>query len=140
VLKYIFNQIEDKYPKTRDGAVPLHFAAKGGILENCDFLIKNVSDINPVNLTGWTPLHLAVSRGHLSICHLFIENGVNKSSRTARGITTIHIAAQFGNFRLYEYLFSKTLEANSSANAAVNTNNNGWTALHSAAQEGHIQI
>ena len=136
VLKYIFNKIEDKYPKSHDCAVPLHFAAKGGNLENCEFLIKNVSDINPVNLIGWTPLHFAVKRGHLSICHLFLENGVNKSSRTTSGFTPIHIAAQHGHFKVYEYLFSKTLDANSSADAA----NNGWTALHSAAQEGHIQI
>ena len=30
--------MEVKDPKTHDGAVPLHFAAKGGILENCEFL------------------------------------------------------------------------------------------------------
>ena len=30
--------MEVKDPKTHDGAVPLHFAAKGGILVNCEFL------------------------------------------------------------------------------------------------------
>ena len=55
--------MEVKDPKTHDGAVPLHFAGKGGILENCDFLIKNVSNMNPIEKRGWTPPHLAVHQG-----------------------------------------------------------------------------
>ena len=102
--------MEVKDPKTHDGAVPLHFAAKGGILENCEFLIKNVSNINPVEKHEWTPLHLSVHQGHLFISNLLLENGVNKSSRTTIGYTPIHIAAQFGHFKLYEYLFTKTFQ------------------------------
>ena len=83
VLKYIFNQIDDKAPKTHDGQVPLHRAVKGDILENCEFLINNVSDIDPVDKYGFTPLHRAVLQEHLPMCHLLLESGANKSFRTA---------------------------------------------------------
>ena len=72
VLKYIFNQIDDKAPKTHDGQVPLQRAVKGDILENCEFLIKNGSDIDPVDSYGYTPLHRAVLQGHLPMCHLLL--------------------------------------------------------------------
>lgn len=145
----------------------LHYAAKNGQVEVIKFLLekganiyhKNYKRINPFNIAAYhgqmvvvriflefglnvnyrqadgnTALHEAAEKGHLDIVQYLIENGADIHIINSKGEKPIHIAAQYGNKDILECLILKD------TNIDEVNNINGWTALHYAIQNLHLDI
>lgn len=53
---------------------PLHILAYGGILDECEELLRNPNqDINVLDKFGNTPLHLAIYYEHIEIVDLLLK-------------------------------------------------------------------
>ena len=63
IFKLIFDNVQDKEPKDKDGRTPFHHAAKYGNLEVCKLIIGETENKNPTDSAGWTPLHCAAQTG-----------------------------------------------------------------------------
>ncbi|CAG2241318.1 unnamed protein product [Mytilus edulis] len=110
----------------RGGLTALMFAAIGGHLEICRLLIDrgfyqtsfDVSCIIPEG--GLTALLSAAQWGHLEICRLLIDRGCKIDITTGYGETALMFAARKDTWR--------------SVVSSLIEDNNGYTALHYAAQ------
>jgi ankyrin repeat protein len=51
--------LDDKYPSTNVGKLPIHFAAQWDSYEICKFIIENGGDPNPTLNDGTSALELA---------------------------------------------------------------------------------
>ena len=60
---------------TKDGAVPMHFAAYSGRKEVVELLIAKGADVNARSNDGKTPLHSAAQNGHSDIVELLHDHG-----------------------------------------------------------------
>jgi len=87
IFKLIFDNVEDKEPKDKEGRTPLHHAAKYGNLEVCKLIMGEIEDKNPTDTAGWTPLHCAAQNGHEEIYNLIASQVVDKNPRACDGTT-----------------------------------------------------
>ncbi|ETW06352.1 hypothetical protein H310_02632 [Aphanomyces invadans] len=55
------------------GNTPLHYAAEGGYVNVCEFLLEHGAYINEQNVRGEAPLHFAISSMHESVCELLVR-------------------------------------------------------------------
>ncbi|ETV75342.1 hypothetical protein, variant 1 [Aphanomyces astaci] len=55
------------------GNTPLHYAAEGGYVNVCEFLLEHGAYINEQNIRGETPLHFAISSMHEPVCVLLVR-------------------------------------------------------------------
>ena len=69
---YLYSTTE-RNPKTNALLTPLHWAARNGYFEICQYIMNNTFDTNPADNDGFTPFHNAASNGHSNICQLFIQ-------------------------------------------------------------------
>ena len=83
IFMHIFekNGLGNINPTNIVGETPLHFAARNGCLQMCQYIMDKIENKNPPSLSKIsyqerkkTPLHLAAKKGHLEICKLIIEN------------------------------------------------------------------
>ena len=51
-----------------------HFAAFGGHMEICEYILEYLTDLNPSANDGRTPLHFAAIKGHLHVCKGIMNN------------------------------------------------------------------
>jgi ankyrin repeat protein len=59
----------DVNAKDRDGATPLHWAAKNGHKDVAEVLLDSEADVDAKESTYTaTPLHMAAEEGHLRAC------------------------------------------------------------------------
>ena len=98
IFKLIFDIVEDKEPKDKDGRTPLHHAAKYGHLEVCKLIIGEIEDKNPTDTAGWTPLHCASQNGHEEIYNLIASQVVDKNPRACDGTTPEFLKRRFRLF------------------------------------------
>ncbi|KAI3893433.1 hypothetical protein MKX03_020277, partial [Papaver bracteatum] len=86
----------------------LHFAAAGGSLEVCKYLIENLKlDVNSKDREGHTPLFEATILGHLDTIRYLLEKGANADARTDTNYTPLHCAARKGDTKIINLLLSK---------------------------------
>uniref|UniRef100_UPI00398F7D25 transient receptor potential cation channel subfamily A member 1b n=1 Tax=Pristiophorus japonicus TaxID=55135 RepID=UPI00398F7D25 len=119
--------------KTMDKKSSLHFAAGYGRLNTCKLLLQNAYEtkiLNEGDEKGMTPLLLAAQNGHTKVVQLLLSKGA-LFMRDYKTWTSLHYAA----FRGY----TKTMEVLLQTNIALlnRVDENGNTALHLAAREGH---
>lgn len=114
------------------GYTALHIAASLGS--------SFVSQLLPFNPTidaktnnRQTPLFLAVSKRHLDAAKLLLEHKASPKTKDIRQVTILQRAAAMGSEKLVALL----LDAGAPVNA---TDINGWTALHYAYAEDHLDI
>ena len=98
IFKLIFDNVQDKEPKNKDGRTPLHHAAKYGNLEVCKLIIGETENKNPTDSAGWTPLHCAAQNGHEEICELIASKVVDKNPRACDGTTPEFLMRRFRLF------------------------------------------
>ena len=98
IFKLIFDNVEDKEPKDKDGRTPFHHAAKYGNLEVCKLIIGETENKNPSDSAGWTPLHCAAQNGHEEICELIASKVVDKNPRACDGTTPQFLMRRFRLF------------------------------------------
>lgn len=109
------------------GNTPLHYAARDGRREACQFLLQRGADVNARNQRGQTPLHRALIDPEL--VWLLINCGADPNDADDRGRTPLHWAAIDDEAVSVERLLA--------AGARVDRPDAlGLTPLHLAAQHG----
>ncbi|KAI3885697.1 hypothetical protein MKX03_027887 [Papaver bracteatum] len=108
----------------------LHFAAAGGSLEVCKYLIETLKlDVDPKDEHGHTPLYHASIKGRLKTVRYLLEKGANADAATDTNYTPLHCAAKIGNTKIMTLLLSR--------GARVDFASRTGTALQRAASRGH---
>ncbi|OVA06699.1 Tetratricopeptide TPR-1 [Macleaya cordata] len=116
--------------KDEDGRGALTFAAAGGKLNVCKYLIEELRlkvDVKDGN--GITPLCHAAIRGHLSTVEYLLEKGANLDASNDTNHTPLHYAAKRGDKEILALLLSR--------GARVDVATRSGTALQFAAALGH---
>ncbi|KAF0720432.1 Aste57867_309 [Aphanomyces stellatus] len=74
-LQDIFKICGHPLVRARDlhGNTPLHYAAEGGYVAVCEFLLEHGANINEQNIRGETPLHFAISSMHEPVGMLLVK-------------------------------------------------------------------
>ncbi|XP_078397355.1 transient receptor potential cation channel subfamily A member 1b [Cetorhinus maximus] len=121
------------YLKTVDKKSSLHFAAGYGRLKTCKLLLQNINEtklLNEGDEKGMTPLHLAAQNGYTKVVQLLLRKGA-LFMRDYKCWTSLHYAASGG--------YTQTMEVLLQTNVTLinRVDENGNTALHLAAREGH---
>lgn len=120
--------------KSKDKKSALHFAAQYGRVNTCHRLLESITDsrlLNEGDEQGLTPLHLASREGHTKVVELLLRKGALFHC-DYRSWTCLHHAAYSG--------YTQTMEILLSTNPKLldKTDEDGNTALHIAAREGHM--
>ncbi|KAG1953890.1 transient receptor potential cation channel subfamily A [Pimephales promelas] len=120
--------------KSREKKSALHFAAEYGRLNTCHRLLENLTDskmLNDWDENGLTSLHLASRAGHAQVVELLLRRGALFQS-DYKGWSCLHHAAAEG--------YTQTMKILLAANVKLldGKNEDGNTALHIAAQAGHV--
>jgi ankyrin repeat protein len=96
----------------------LHFAAREGKTELCQFLLEELKlNVDTKDEDGETPLIHAARQGHVATVKYLIERGANPAIASELGATALHHAAGIGNTELLSYLLSRDVEVNSQSDA-----------------------
>ncbi|XP_063418008.1 fibronectin type 3 and ankyrin repeat domains 1 protein-like [Mytilus trossulus] len=113
------------------GETALMRAAQEGHLEICRFLIDTGFVL--FQYRGLTALMWAASGGHLEICILLIDTGCKIDITTPGwGETALMRAARLGHLEICRLLIDRRCKIDI-------TDNDGYTALHAAAERGYLQ-
>uniref|UniRef100_A0A667ZQ08 Transient receptor potential cation channel, subfamily A, member 1b n=1 Tax=Myripristis murdjan TaxID=586833 RepID=A0A667ZQ08_9TELE len=120
--------------KSKDKKSALHFAAQYGRINTCHRLLETMKDsrlVNEGDERGLTPLHLASAGGHTKVVELLLRKGALFHC-DYKGWSCLHHAASAG--------YTQTMNILLSANVKLldKTDEDGNTALHIAAREGHV--
>ena len=113
----------------RYGGMPLHWAARYGQLDLCEFLLANRADIEATNLIGSTALHHAAFSGSTDVAELLLNRGASREAITQRGCTPLHWAAGYGRDDATALLLASGARADA-------RDREGLTALHWTARYG----
>ena len=99
----------------RHGSSALHYAAGGGWLELCSFLVDELRV--PVTQTqqkdGRTALHWAARNGHEAVCRWLIERGLDPDAGTRDGTRPLHWAIWQGHLGVCELLVAARADLHS---------------------------
>ncbi|CAG2242067.1 unnamed protein product [Mytilus edulis] len=111
----------------QDGRTPLMLAAEEGHLEVVTFLVTHGSQLEATDTGGMTPLMLAAGGGHLEVVTFLVTHGSQLEATDQLGRTPLMLAAWeitpgIGDFPSHS------------------RQSDGKTALHYAAQYGHIDV
>jgi ankyrin repeat protein len=110
--------------KDEHGWTPLYFAAGSGHKDVVELLLANKADVNALN-QNFTPLRAAILNHHPDVADLLIASNAQ---------VTIFDAAGGG----YVNIVKAQLKADPAL--ATATDDSGWTALHFAARNGHLDV
>ncbi|KAI3872051.1 hypothetical protein MKX03_001398, partial [Papaver bracteatum] len=116
--------------KLEDGRGCLHFAAAGGRLNVCKYLIENLKlDVNSRDGEGCTPLYHACAEGHFDMVEYLLEKGANPDASNDMNHTPLHQAANSGDTKIITLLLSRGVP--------VDVVSRSGNALQFAAARGH---
>ncbi|CAL4898075.1 unnamed protein product [Urochloa decumbens] len=113
LLKGLASGLELRGVKGMKGRSLLHFAAAGGHLEVCKFLVEESGfHPNSTSAEGETAILLAAEgEGHdvLPVLRYLLERGGDPAMPDARGSTPLHNAAKYGHDEAVRLLLSKSV-------------------------------
>ncbi len=119
--------------KGSGSATPLYGAAGSGNLDLVKYLVGQGADVNAKDFNGFTALHAAARSGKLEVVEYLVEEqGLDVNATDNLGGTVLHPAALGGSVAVVEYLVGLGLD--------VAMTRDDWTALHSAAGRGHLEV
>jgi ankyrin repeat protein len=78
------------------GWTPLHYAATGGHLRMCAFLIGAGAEINAESPNGTTPLMMAAMYGNSAVVKLLLESGAEAYLRNDQQLSALDFARKAG--------------------------------------------
>ncbi|KAL3853732.1 hypothetical protein ACJMK2_017249, partial [Sinanodonta woodiana] len=169
MIKYLLESCTDLLKHTtKIGRTPLHYAASQGDVSLIEALMQAGSDINARDNEGSNVLHLAALNknvstvdyllktyphlaqdimndehdvlhlcargGSISVMELLLQEGLDIKARSRCGNTVLHVAALSKQLEMVNYLIKKYPQL------IHMTENQGFTALHGAAQAGDVQV
>jgi ankyrin repeat protein len=149
--------------KTNNGFTALHFASRNAHLKVVQYLLQNGNaNVDAQENHGWTALHFASDNGDLEIVlYLVHQCQANVYAVTKNNKTPLDVAKQAGKTEIVDYLSAwqstpdleerfryaaqhgLLADVNECIAAGVNVEAktiNGWTALHFASINGHLEI
>jgi ankyrin repeat protein len=166
VLQVMLQNGADAHKRVRmlDG-LSIHLIAFSGCAQNCDALLDSAPDLLEAETTcNTTAIALAASQVHCSVVEALHKRGASLHCRDVQGSTPLHLAASKGHITVMRYLIEhgadvnavnlkgqpplNTAASNHTAAAEVllahgadanSTDHSGLTALHAAAEGGHIE-
>lgn len=125
-LKKTVEDVKDANDRTA-----LHFAAREGRTEVCQYLVEELKlDVNVKDAEGETPLVHAARQGHTATAKYLLEHGADPAIPSDLGATALHHAAGIGDVELMKLLLSR--------GANVDSESESGTPMVWAA--GHAQI
>ena len=119
-----------------DQETALHIASRCGNLKIACFLIEqgtNTTSKDRMVMHRCTT-HQRFRHGYLDLVEIFPEGGVDINVRNANDETPLALASGHGNFEVARFLI---IEHGADLNCCDKL---GWTPLHTAAQNGHLDI
>ncbi|MCL7037781.1 hypothetical protein MKW94_029555, partial [Papaver nudicaule] len=91
-----------------DGRGSLHFAAAGGSLKVCKYLLEELKlDVDSKDGEGSTPLCQASVKGHFDMVRYLLEKGANPDASNELNVTPLHYAAMSGETKIITLLLSR---------------------------------
>ena len=112
----------------------LHKAAEDGNIEEVSALLKEGIDPNSPDFYGDISLHKASRRNQPKIINLLMENGANVNAQNIYNETPFHISGMWGSSQNIPVLAT-------GKNTDINAQDMwGWTTLHLAVQEEHLEV
>ncbi|XP_046558772.1 E3 ubiquitin-protein ligase MIB2-like isoform X1 [Haliotis rubra] len=135
VAVFLINAGVDVNTSNTKGRSPLHMAAYSGQPRIIKLLITKNCDVNAKDVSGDTALHDAVEKGSLeAVAAILSSPRVDVRITNAKGFMPIHMAAMGQKGSIVEKIILKNRQV---INAAKE---DGWTALHLAAYNGHADV
>ena len=126
------------------GNTALYLAAENDNLVLVEFLVKEKAQIDgdepgdePVDKPGVTPIMIATIKGHTEIVRFLMQADASLKNRDENDHTILHLAAMNNRHEVLAVLADKNEEL--VAKLAKMPNNMENTALHLAAQAGHLE-
>ena len=117
-----------------NGGTPLMFSAIAGDAATVSLLLQHGARVQAVGNMGWTALMVASVKGHAPVIHMLLEGGADPNHRDVYGWTALMRAANRDRLAAVTALMADTrTELN-------RRDDDGATALHHAAEEGHERI
>ncbi|XP_052239797.1 protein phosphatase 1 regulatory subunit 12A-like isoform X3 [Dreissena polymorpha] len=118
-----------------------HDKAKRSKVDRLTSFLKTLN-INITDKNGYTPLHQAAVNGHRDIVEALLKADAEPGLEDNQGCTPVHLASWSGNPEIVMQLLNAGTQPESAVEPVqVNhQNKNGDTALHSAAQYGHVAV
>ena len=164
IARLLIEADADINAKTRLGDLtPLLLAAKNGNTTLIEILLEAGTDANDADANGTTPLMYSAASGKADAVKVLLESGAEvNATDTTNGQTALMFAASQGRAdvvgilaaggadpdvltKLSEVIRWKDRYRDEDGNAAVKedrpeSSSGGFTALHFAAREGHLQV
>ena len=109
---------------------PIHWAAKFGLFEILQELVRAGAEVGTKSSEGWTALHLAAGYGHRDCCEFLIAQGCSVKDCDLKGISPFMFACLNGNDDIARYL------AECGADTKI-VDQTGWNCIHWAASNDH---
>ena len=133
--EFLTDQGTDIQMKTKKGQNCLHIAAENEHLNLCKTLIEEHNfDVQETDKYGWKALHWPCKSGSYKLITLFANKGTDIKLKTNDGQNCLHIAADNAHLSLCKTLIE---EHNFDV---LETDNDGWTALHKSAEKGNYEL
>ncbi|KAH8865544.1 Ankyrin-3 [Schistosoma japonicum] len=126
---------------SRNGYTPLHLASQDGRLEVVKLLVEEYrAQVDTPAKDGLTALHLAVQEDKVNVAKYLLDAGASIDKKTLKaGFTPLHSSSYRGQLGSVRLLLSCIPECE--LLRVINTlTYMGSTALHLAAQQGHLQV
>ena len=135
LFKFLTEKETDIQLKTEDGQNCLYIAAGKTYLNLCKTLIEEHNfDVQETDKYGWKALHWPCKSGSYKLITRFANKGTDIKLKTNDGQNCLHIAADNAHLSLCKTLIE---EHNFDV---LETDNDGWTALHKSAEKGNYEL
>lgn len=133
-MKCLLEHCPKNFENARDdgGWAPLHLAAKYGLVEIINVLIKFGADINIRKLDSRVPLHVATMFKRVEAVDVLLKHGADIEAKDRDGRTALHMAAYEG----FTDVVKKLIEYGSDINMKDDVDQ---SVLHYAASNGSIE-